>query len=49
VGAEIKEDEGIPFDEKMKTLTAKLAEQFAKGTEIEKRIRKNLKEIGYEF
>ena len=49
VGTEKEIGDGIPFDEKMRTLTAKLAEQFAKGTELEKTIRKNLKGIGYEF
>jgi type I restriction enzyme M protein len=33
----------------MQALTAKLAEQFAKGNELEKTIRENLKGIGYEF
>ncbi|MBU4316893.1 MAG: type I restriction-modification system subunit M [Proteobacteria bacterium] len=49
VGAEAEEDDGIPFDEKMKALTAKLAEQFEKGIELEKIIRENLKGIGYEL
>lgn len=35
--------------QKMKALTSKLAEQFAKGNELEKTIRENLKGIGYEF
>ena len=49
VGAEEVEDDGIPFDEKMNALTAKLAEQFTKGAELEKTIRENLTGIGYEF
>ncbi|NTV15644.1 MAG: SAM-dependent DNA methyltransferase [Desulfobulbaceae bacterium] len=49
VGTEAEEDDGIPFDDKMKVLTAKLAEQFARGSELEKAIRENLKGIGYEF
>jgi type I restriction enzyme M protein len=49
VGAEAAEDDGAPFDEKMNALTAKLAEQFAQGAELEKKIRENLKGIGYEF
>jgi type I restriction enzyme M protein len=49
VGTEEEIDDGIPFDEKMNVLTAKLAEQFAKGNELEAIIRKNLKSIGYEF
>ena len=49
VGTEEEADDGVPFDEKMKTLTTKLAEQFAKGAELEKTIRENLKGIGYEL
>ena len=49
VGTEEEVGDGIPFDEKMKALTSKLAEQFAKGAKLEKTIRKNLKGIGYEF
>ena len=49
VGTEEEIDDGIPFDEKMKALTTKLAEQFAKSSELEKTIRENLKGIGYEF
>jgi hypothetical protein len=33
----------------MKTLTAKLAEQFARGSQLEKTIRETLKGIDYEF
>jgi type I restriction enzyme M protein len=49
VGTEEAEDDGVPFDEKMNALTAKLAEQFAKGAELEVKIRENLKGTGYEF
>ena len=49
VGTAEVEDDGIPFDEKMNALTAKLAEQFARGNELEQTIRANLKGIGYEF
>jgi type I restriction enzyme M protein len=49
VGTEEEIGDGIPFDEKMKALTSKLAEQFAKGNELEKTIRENLKGIGYGF
>jgi len=49
VGTEEEEDDGIPFDEKIKKLTTKLAEQFAKGHELEKEIKKNLKGLGYEI
>lgn len=49
VGTEEAEDDGVPFDEKMNALTAKLAEQFTKGAELEAKIRENLKGVGYEF
>ena len=49
VGTEEEESDGILFEDKMQTLTASLAEQFAKRNELEKTIRKNLKGIGYEF
>jgi type I restriction enzyme M protein len=49
VGTEEAEDDGVPFDEKMNALTAKLAEQFARGNELQNTIRENLKGIGYEF
>lgn len=49
VGAEEEEDDGIPFEEKMTALTEKLAEQFAKGAELETTIREHLKGVGYEF
>jgi type I restriction enzyme M protein len=47
VGAEEVEDEGEPFEEKMKRLTAKLEEQFAESTKLEFQIRSSLKELGY--
>ena len=47
VGTEEEVDDGVPFEEKMNALTAKLAEQFARGAELEKAIRENLKGIGY--
>jgi type I restriction enzyme M protein len=46
VGAEEAEDDGEPFEEKMKRLTAKLEEQFAESARLEKVIRKNLKGLG---
>ena len=49
VGTEEELDDGVPFEEKMNALTAKLAEQFARGAELEKTIRENLKGIGYGF
>ena len=47
VGAEDIEDDGEPFDEKMKRLTTKLEDQFAESAKIEKLIKKNLNELGY--
>ena len=41
--------DGVPFAEKMDALTAKLAEQFARGEELKKVVKENLKGIGYEF
>jgi len=49
VGAEEAEDDGVPFEEKMNVLTAKLAEQFARGDELQKTIHEKLKGIGYDF
>jgi type I restriction enzyme M protein len=49
VGVPETEDDGIPFEEKMDALTTTLAQQFAKGSELEKTIRENLQGIGYEF
>jgi type I restriction enzyme M protein len=49
VGIEAEEDNGIPFDGRIDALTAKPMEQFARGSELEKIIRENLKGIGYEF
>jgi type I restriction enzyme M protein len=48
VGAEEVEDDGEPFEEKMKRLTATLKGQFAESDKLEQAIRDNLKELGYE-
>lgn len=47
VGAEDVEDDGEPFDAKMKRLTATLEEQFAESAKLEKAIRANLEGLGY--
>lgn len=47
VGAEAAEDDGEPFEEKMKRLTAQLQEQFAQSDKLEKTIKRNLKVLGY--
>lgn len=47
VGIEDPEDDGEPFDEKMKKLTSELSEMFVKSHELEDEIRKNLGALGY--
>ena len=49
VGIEEKEDDGIPFEEKMAVLTSELGELFAKSRSLEDEIRKNLGGIGFDF
>lgn len=49
VGVEEKEDDGIPFDEKMKTITSELKKQFEESHKLEEEIRTNLEAIGYEI
>lgn len=49
VGIEDVEDDGVPFDEKMKQLTSELDELFKESRSLEDEIRKNLGGIGYEF
>ena len=47
VGAEAVEDDGEPFEEKMKRLTATLREQQAEAKKLDVAIAANLKELGY--
>ena len=47
VGAAEIEDDGIPFEEKMAELTAKLYEQFDEAELLETTIKKNLEKLGY--
>lgn len=49
VGIEEQEDDGEPFDEKMKRLTSELSDMFAKSHELEEEIREKLGAIGYEI
>ena len=44
----VEEDDGL-FEEKMKELTSELSEQFKESKELEERIKKNLKGIGFEI
>ena len=41
------EDDGVPFEEKMKELSMELSTSFAAGQELDKEIEKNLKELGF--
>lgn len=47
VGAEAAEDDDEAFNEKMERLTAQLAEQMAKGAELDAAIREKLGGLGY--
>jgi type I restriction enzyme M protein len=47
VGAEALEDDGEPFEEKMKRLTATLREQQEEATKLEAGISASLRELGY--
>ncbi len=47
VGAEEVADDGEPFEAKMRRLAGELEAQFRQGAELEKAIRKNLKDLGF--
>ena len=49
VGIEEEEDDGVPFEEKMETLTAELSDLFKESRKLEDEIRERLKVIGYEI
>lgn len=49
VGSEAIEEDDEAFEDKMKCLTGELKEQFAQSHELEKKIKENLKKIGYEL
>jgi len=49
VGIPDEEDDGIPFYDKMKTLTAELAEQMAEEKRLDNKIKKQLKKVGFEL
>ena len=49
VGAEEIEDDGVPFEEKMKHLVKELSGQFAESAKLEQAIKANLKGLGYGF
>jgi type I restriction enzyme M protein len=48
VGAADVEDDGEPFEQKMKRLVADLNGQFAESAKLERAINANLKGLGYE-
>jgi type I restriction enzyme M protein len=47
VGAEVQEDDGEPFEEKMKRLVAQLREQQAEAAKLDAAIAANLRELGF--
>jgi len=47
VGAEAQEDDGEPFDDKMRRLTKTLDDQFAEATKLDETIRENLRRLGF--
>ena len=49
VGIKEPEDDGEPFEEKMKRLTSELSEQMKKSAELDTEIKRVLSEIGYEI
>jgi type I restriction enzyme M protein len=49
VGAEVQEDDGEPFEEKMKRLTAQLCQQMEEGRKLDAAIKANMKELGYDL
>ena len=49
VGAEAQEDDGEPFEEKMRRLVTTLREQQAEAAKLDAAIAANLKELGYDY
>ena len=49
VGAADVDDDGEPFEEKMKRLTTELGEQFVESAGLERKIRASLGQLGYEL
>ncbi len=48
VGIEEQEDDGEPFEDKMKRLTQELGQMFIQSDKLQEKIRKNLASIGFE-
>jgi type I restriction enzyme M protein len=49
VGSDYEEEDDGTFEDKMKELTSELSEQFKESKILEERIKKNLKDIGFEI
>ncbi len=49
VGIPDEEDDGVLFEEKMKSLTAELSQQMAEEKRLDEEIRKQLKKVGYKI
>lgn len=49
VGVEVNEEDDIPFEAKMKSITSELSKQFEESHRLEDEIKNNLKAIGYEI
>ena len=49
MGIEEQEDDGEPFEEKMKRLTSELSELFERSHELEEEIKERLGAIGFEI
>lgn len=49
VGLPPEEDDGIPFEEKMNTLTSELKDLFAEGNHLQEEVKDQLKSIGWDF
>lgn len=49
VGIKEQEDDGEPFEDKMKRLTSELSDLFEQSHKLENEIRERLGEIGYEL
>lgn len=48
VGIKEEEDDGVPFEKKMKRLTTEIKNLFEQGGKLEKKILDNLSKLGYE-
>ncbi len=49
VGIKEEEDDGEPFEDKMKRLTGELSKSFEESNRLQEQIKKNLEAIGYEM